>query len=608
MTPHVSDDDATAFRLMTRLFVRRFIENDLISPHGDRHESLAVGYALVLSLAVFATFFMSTNYLAAFIQLPGPAALSALSDRFLFIAASISISALGALMAWDALALEPRDAAILGPLPIAARTITRAKLAAAMIFGVALTVALNAVPSVLYPAFLTLNIRGTRGSTILELIAAHAATVTMAGLFGFFAVVAVRGTLRLLLGERAFRPVSSAAQSALIVGMVTALLLAPTVRAADVRHWIGGEVVARWPVRPVLWYLSVNETLAGHLVAETPIVPPPRYLRSDIRTDGDELARALYRGLQTRFAPLARNAWVSFPLVTVLALGTFLWTNRRLPDRSAGIPARSRMRAIVRTIAERCTRDDPEAQAGFFFALQTLTRSAPHRTILAIALAVGLTHALIVLAQSSRHSIEIASASSGAFAIAILLLLSVLSGIAYAATVPASHAASWTIRTAWLGDERWYLAGVKRAAMLAATVLLTLLLPLHVALFGPVVAVAHSLFAWLFAATALDALFFSYRKLPFACTYVPPENPKLVWPAAFVTLLVVTYAFAHLERWAMHAPSRALVLAAMLGATAILARAADRVRRRERWPVNFDGRPNLPTQRLGLLEHIAIDN
>ena len=99
---------------MLRLFLRRLIDNDVISPHADRHESLAVLCALVVSLAVFVTFFITTEYLAAFIQLPGPTALSALSDRFLFISASIAVSALAALMVWDALALEPRDAAILG--------------------------------------------------------------------------------------------------------------------------------------------------------------------------------------------------------------------------------------------------------------------------------------------------------------------------------------------------------------------------------------------------------------------------------------------------------------------------------------------------------------
>ena len=99
---------------------------------------------MVVSLAVFITFFVSTPYLAAFIQLPGLTALSALPDRFLFIAASMAICALAALLMWDALALEPRDAAILGPLPIPPWTITGAKLLAALVFGVVFSIAVNA--------------------------------------------------------------------------------------------------------------------------------------------------------------------------------------------------------------------------------------------------------------------------------------------------------------------------------------------------------------------------------------------------------------------------------------------------------------------------------
>src|SRR5947207_8980075 len=187
----------SAGRLVLHLFLRRLIDHDVISPHADRHESLAVLCAFVVSLAVFVTFFISTEYLSAFIQLPGPTALSALSDRFLFISASIAVSALATLMVWDALALEPRDVAILGPLPIPASTITRAKLAAAFLFGTVFAVALNAVPSVLYPVFLTMNLRGMNGRGILQLIAGHATSVVMAGLFGFFSVLAARGVCRL---------------------------------------------------------------------------------------------------------------------------------------------------------------------------------------------------------------------------------------------------------------------------------------------------------------------------------------------------------------------------------------------------------------------------
>jgi len=603
----MADDGGSAFRLMTRLFVRRLIENDLISPNADRQESLALTYAAVLSFGVFVTFFVSIPYLSAFVQLPGLAALSALSDRFLFIAASITIAALAALMTWDALAIEAHDAAILGPLPVDARAIAHAKLSAAVVFGALVTLILNGIPSVLYPAFLTVNIRGARAATILGLIASHAATVTMAGMLGFLGILAIRGVFRLLTGAHGFRRSSSAVQSALVVSMVTALLLTLTVRANEVRLWVGGAAVPPSLVRPVLWYLAANETLAGHLLAETPVVLPRLLSAGDIPRDRDDWARARYRELLPRFAPLARRAWLSLPVVAGLALVTFLWTNRRLPDRSAAAPGASPVRALVRGVMERYTRDDPEAQAGFFFALQTLTRSSPHRTVLAIAVAIGLTHAVIVLARSG-YSMDIESTPAGVFAIAITLILTLLVGIAHAVNIPATPAANWTIQIAWLGDERRYLAGVKRAAVVFVMTLLVVLLPLHVALLRPGTAVVHSLFGLLLASTSLDVLLLSYRKLPFACGHVPIENPRLVWPATFVMLLLVSYGFANAERWALQTPWRAIALAVALGAGALLVRAVDRAHRRERHPVDFDGQPTPMTQRLGLLDHVGMSH
>ena len=602
----MSTENASAFRLVTALFLRRFVDNDLLSPHADRHESLAVLYACIVSLAVFVTFFLSTSYLSTFIQLPGTAALSALGDRFLYIGGSITISALAALMAWDALALEPRDAAILGPLPIPARTITRAKLAAAIIVGTVLTVGLNAVPSVLYPLFLTLNIRGTRGSTVLRLIAGHATTVAMAGCFGFFGILALRGTLRLLLGERRFHRVSSGVQSALIVGMVTGLLLVPTVRAHDVRAWMTRATPPAWAARPVLWYLALNETMAGHLVSEIPVVLPPRFSSVSYPKQEDKLARAAYRLLLPRFAELAPLAGLALLGVTSLAFVTFLLTNRRYPGPSVSLLAQSRLGGWVRRLIERRTSEDPEAEAGFFFALQTLARSGPHRTIVAIAVAVGLTHMLIVLAQRQAPAVGQAT-PLGAFGIAILLLASLLAGFSRAVAVPAEPVANWMIRSAWRGDERGFLVGVKRAALAAlVAVPLIVLLPLHVLLLGVVSALAHTLFALCFAILELEALFLSYRKFPFACSYVPLENPKIVWPAALVALLLVTYGYAALERWALQAPPRIAGLGAALVVMVLFVKAVDRVWRRERRPIVFDDRPRQATQRLDLFEGVAI--
>ena len=509
-TSVMSADNIPAVRLLTRLFVRRLLDNDVISPHADRHDSLGVLYAVIVSLAVFVTFFVSTPYLAAYIQLPGQTALSALPDRFLFIAASLAISALAALLVWDALGLEPRDAAILGPLPIAPWAITRAKLLAALVFGVLFSIAINVVPTILYPTFMTMNLRGVSVGGIVRLIAAQAVSVTMAGLLGFFAVLAARGVLRLVLGERGFGRVSSGVQSILVVAAVTGLMLTPTIRGKTVTEWVAGSVVPLgYFALPVLWHLGVNETVAGNVVVDAAAVMPRRLtLPAWLRREDDE-HRSAYRALRANLATLASWAWLVVPAVVSLAILTFVWNNRRLPEQVAARPPHSRTRAAVRAIALRLTRGDPEAQAGFFFTLHALMRSGPHRMIAAIAVAAALTLSSVMLVLGSGHLQEpMSSFPLGLLGMQVTVLLVLIGGFRYAVVVPAELVANWSIRMAWRGDERGYLAGVKRAAFLSTVIVPSLiLLPLHVALFGAATALVHALLGCLFAVAALDGLF-----------------------------------------------------------------------------------------------------
>ena len=405
-------------------------------------------------------------------------------DRFLFIAASLAISALAALLVWDALGLEPRDTAILGPLPIAPWTITRAKLLAALVFGVVFSIAINVVPTILYPTFLTVNLRGVTMGGIVRLIAAQAISVIMAGLFGFFAVLAVRGVLRLALGERGFGRVSSGVQSILVVAAVTGLMLTPTIRGKTVTEWIAGVAPPRYVALPVLWHLGVNETIAGGVIGDAPTVIPRRLTLPAWWRQEDDEQRAAYRALGANLGALARWAWLVVPAVVSLALLTFVWNNRRLPEQAAARPTHSRIRAAVRAVALRLTRGDPEAQAGFFFTVHALMRSAPHRMIVAIAVAAALTLPSVMLILSSVDLQEAtSSAPLGLLGMQVTVLLVLMGGFRYAVMVPAELVANWSIRMAWGGDERRYLAGVKRAALvLTVAVPSLILLPLYTSL------------------------------------------------------------------------------------------------------------------------------
>ena len=247
--------EPTAFRLMTRLFVRRLVDNDLISPHADPHDSLALVMRTSCPWACSGPSSSRFRSLAALVQLrarrPGRVV-----RPLLFIAASIVDQRAGRAPHVGRAGARGARRAILGPLPIRRAPSPGRSSRRRSVFGAVLTIALNAVPSVLYPAFLTVNIRGTRGVTILGLIASHATTVTMAGMFGFFGILAIPGcsASRRRTGVPAgLEPV----QTTLVVSMVTALLLALTVRASDVRRWVAATQVRR--TRPPCTLVSGGE-------------------------------------------------------------------------------------------------------------------------------------------------------------------------------------------------------------------------------------------------------------------------------------------------------------------------------------------------------------
>jgi len=50
-------------QLLTAHFVRRLIDDDLISPDADRHESLSMFGAMLVSLGLFVSVLVSTKYL-----------------------------------------------------------------------------------------------------------------------------------------------------------------------------------------------------------------------------------------------------------------------------------------------------------------------------------------------------------------------------------------------------------------------------------------------------------------------------------------------------------------------------------------------------------------
>jgi hypothetical protein len=241
-------------------------------------------------------------------------------------------------------------------------------------------------------------------------------------------------------------------------------------------------------------------------------------------------------------------------------------------------------------------------QAGFFFTLQTLTRQGSHRVALASSLAVGLSLILItargrVLAVGN----DFASVPLALLAGQSLLLASVLSGFRHAVRIPAELRASSTFSLAWTGNRAPYISGVKLAGWIALVLpILGGLFMWHTLVLGTRVAVLHLGVGLAVSALLMETLFVRYRLVPFASSYVPSGELRSRGVVSAAALLLLSFALAWVERFALTAPAGYLMLVATLVGLSVGLRAFDRASRRPAAPLDLDEPTPFPTQRFDL--------
>jgi hypothetical protein len=583
-------------RLLVRHFLWRFLEHDLISPNADRHVVLsALGGALVAA-SLFMAFLVATPYVFSNLMPPGMASLSSLDDRFLFTSASMLVMALAAVAQWDALALDARDTAALGVLPIPRAAIVRAKFMAVAVLAIGVAVAWNLAPTLLrfvaLPSKLGVSLMGA-----LVLTLAHAAVTLAAGAFGFLVVLGLREVMSAVVGQTRFRRISAAVQAALVVALVSGLLLLPGAHTNVARNWLArGGLMTK--ALPPLWFVGLHETLAGSVVDTLPRTRPERYLVVSERNATD-----LYRSLWPLYHELAWMAIAALAFVCILTTAACMWNSRRLPvpmvrrAHEDGAAGRAWNWVVAHVVAR-----TPLRQAGFLFTLQTLSRQVAHRVALASSLAIGLS--LIVITARGRVLVarsDVASVSLAVLAGQSLLLACVLSGFRHAVRIPAELRGSSTFSLAWAGNLSPYISGVKRAGWMAL-VLPTLgsLFIWHATVLGAPVAALHLGVGLVVSALLMETLFVRYRLVPFASGYMPSGELGARGIASAAALLCGAFALACVERFALTSTAGYLTLIAIIVGLWAGVMAVDRASPRTATPLDLDEPTPVPTQRLDL--------
>jgi hypothetical protein len=221
---------------------------------------------------------------------------------------------------------------------------------------------------------------------------------------------------------------------------------------------------------------------------------------------------------------------------------------------------------------------------------------------MAAALACGIA-ALVVGLPFASGQHDAAARPLAALAPQLIALCALAVAFRRAIGLPADLRASWLIHLAWGGDERRYIAGVRRFALAGMLVPAALfLVPVHAMYLGLSDALLQAVLGTLVAALLLQALMLGYDRVPFAAPYHPSGRMTTQGPAYLLGGMFVLSGVAWLERAALEAASWTGIAAFCsvgIVAYAVLAVAAnhpDRLRRL----ADFEASPDENTQRLGL--------
>ena len=337
---------------------------------------------------------------------------TSLPDKYLFLSLAMAVTGIVTVLKWDQILPDSQDYLNLAPLPIRPRRILLANAAAILIAVVVVAVDVNALPAVLFPAFVTAA-AGTSFAALAQFATIHAVSVLLASFFTICGVFALLGTLSALLPREMFRACSSWVRAIVLLALI-ALLLSGFTGAALVR---GLELHPHSALRflPPLWYLG------------------------------------LYQSLQHRASPalagLAGRGLVAAGAAFGLMLVSYALSYRRrfrAVAETVGRAAEQRLLGLVLVVLDPFSRRASGFQRGCHrFVVRALLRNEAHRLALAVSMGLGWLLAFQHIASApapvlwdAPPAVELLRAPLAA---AYLLIL----GLRLAFELPAGVSANW---------------------------------------------------------------------------------------------------------------------------------------------------------------------
>jgi hypothetical protein len=443
-----------------------------------------------------------------------------------FLSMTMLVAGLIAVVSWDNIFPDRRDVMVLGPLPVRPRTILLARMAAsATVLSIA-ALALNFAISVA----VSLIIGGI--PAFPKNFAAYWISIIAAAVFIYGSVLALQGSMALLLPRRIFLRLSAIAQLAAFAWFLSNFFLepaagSPVTTAAAAAH----GSLNLWPS---FWFLALMNQLSGHL--------PP----------------ALH--------PLASRAWIALAAVVTAAtlslLLCYLRTMKKTVEEADLVPARSGHRWTPHL-------GDSLRTAVVSFTLRSLSRSRQHRVVyaffLSVTFAIAISTVKDILANPTRRPIT----TDFLMPTLVMMCLAIV-GLRSIFSLPVSLHANWVLQITQLRPSENYIAATRRALLLMAALPIWIVVALLSLGFRPwPQVVAHLAVLALIASILTDLSLIGISKIPFACSYLPgTSNIQYMFWAFAVVFLPIAIEFANYEQRAIQHPGTCIIMMAILAAAA----------------------------------------
>jgi hypothetical protein len=478
------------FLVLFRSFLARMIDLELLSSRGEIQTLLTHFAAMLAAFSFTLTVYLTPRYATSPLPHARLMTLAWLDEEFL-IGTTMAIAGLFTVLAWNSVLPDRRDSLVLGPLPVRIRTLCQAKTAALLTSLGISVLAVNAFTGIAYPGVIAAH---PGFFAFLRCLAAYWITMAAAGLFMCCALLAIQGIASQVFSYRLFQRVSSFLQLAAFFVILAVYFLKPPLATVAKLTAPQNQRLIEW--LPTYWFLGLFQELNG------PLHPV--------------------------FAPLAARALWSLLTVVIVATATYLlafrYGLRRIleqPDIATGDRSREPSRVVTALAAKLLAK--PLDRAIVLFTARGIARSRQHRLILAayggIALAIALAYLKSYLYGTllpwDNRDVPLLAPS-------VVLLVFAVVGARAVFALPISLPANWIFRITAVHAPRAYFAAVRKAlAAVAVMPVLFVCAAVYWFLFPGRKGIEHTAILSILAAILLARSLYGFRKIPFACSYLP---------------------------------------------------------------------------------------